>query len=79
MLNLGWGCNFLSRECFCSKETLEENLAQDAPRVYLCYKNTYARAQLLGACRKISELSNLKYQLNFPRFGSEAIDYKTSS
>ena len=28
---------------FCSKETLEEHLAQDAPRVFLCYKNTYAR------------------------------------
>ena len=37
------GCNFLSHKCFCSKETLEEHLAQDAPRVFLCYKNTYAR------------------------------------
>jgi hypothetical protein len=34
---------WLSHKCFCSKETLEENLAQDAPRVFLCYKNTYAR------------------------------------
>jgi len=33
----------LSHKCFCSKETLEEHLAQDAPRVFLCYKNTYAR------------------------------------
>ena len=32
------GCNFLSRECFCSKETLEEHLAQDATRVFLWYK-----------------------------------------
>ena len=36
-------CNPLSHKCFCSKETLEEHLAQDAPRVFLCYKNTYAR------------------------------------
>ena len=29
------GCNFLSHKCFCIKETLEEHLAQDAPRVFL--------------------------------------------
>ena len=36
-------CNPLSHKYFCIKETLEEHLAQDAPRVFLCYKNTYAR------------------------------------
>ena len=29
------GCNFLLHKCFCIKETLEEHLAQDAPRVFL--------------------------------------------
>ena len=28
-------CNPLSHKCFCIKETLEEHLAQDAPRVFL--------------------------------------------
>ena len=37
------GCNFLSRKCFCHKETLDDHLAQDDRRVFLCYKNTYAR------------------------------------
>ena len=37
----GHSRNWDFRECFCSKETLEEHLAQDAPRVFLCYKNTH--------------------------------------
>ena len=34
------GCNFLSHKCFCSKETLEEHLTQDAAQVFLWIKNT---------------------------------------
>ena len=33
-------CNPLSHKCFCSKETLEEHLAQDAAQVFLWIKNT---------------------------------------
>ena len=33
------------------QETLEEHLAQDAPRVFLCYKNTYARENYRGGQR----------------------------